>query len=135
VNSQCKYSSKNAFLSHQAARLFFPLAVLGFEPRALMLARQVLYHLNHNSSPFCLCYFSNGILCLCPGWPGWQSSYLHFLHCWDDRCDPPCPSFIGWDGLLWTFCLSWPWTMILPIRLPHSWDYRRGHCARLTKML
>jgi hypothetical protein len=25
-----------------------------------------------------------------------------------------CPGNFG-DGVLWTICLSWPWTMILPI--------------------
>jgi hypothetical protein len=26
----------------------------------------------------------------------------------------PCPA-IGWDGILQTLCLGWPWTMILPM--------------------
>jgi hypothetical protein len=34
---------------------------------------------------------------------------------WDDRCVPPCPTFIGWDGVSWTFYLGWPPTAILLI--------------------
>jgi hypothetical protein len=33
---------------------------------------------------------------------------------WDDRCVPPC-LVIGWDGVLWTFCLGWLQTKILLI--------------------
>jgi hypothetical protein len=46
---------------------------------------------------------------LCPGWPGPAApSYLCFLA-------PPRP-VIGWDGVLWTFCLSQTWTEVLWIR-------------------
>jgi hypothetical protein len=32
--------------------------------------KQVLYHLNHTSSPFCSGYFGDGVLwTICPGWP------------------------------------------------------------------
>jgi hypothetical protein len=42
-------------------------------------------------------------------------SYLCFLHSCDDRHVPPCPAFIAWDEPSQTFCLGWPWTVILPI--------------------
>jgi hypothetical protein len=46
---------------------FFFLERLEFELRTLHL--QVLYHLNHTSSPFCSAYFGDGILkTICPGW-------------------------------------------------------------------
>jgi hypothetical protein len=37
-------------------------AVLGFELRAFVLARQTLYHLTHISNPFCSGYFRDKIL-------------------------------------------------------------------------
>jgi hypothetical protein len=36
---------------------------------------------------------------------------VHLLCSWDDTM----PKFIGWDVVLRTFCLSWPWTLILLI--------------------
>jgi hypothetical protein len=33
---------------------------------------------------------------------------------WDKRHIPLCPAN-GWDGVLWTFCLGWPQTLILLI--------------------
>jgi hypothetical protein len=39
--------------------------------------------------------------------------------CWDDRLVLLCTA-IGWDGVLWTICLSWPWITILPV----SWVTR-----------
>jgi hypothetical protein len=44
---------------------------IGFWTQGLMLARQVLYHLNNYVSPFnCVCWaFLKDSLILCPGWP------------------------------------------------------------------
>jgi hypothetical protein len=51
------------FVHYSVSFLFF-LAVPAFELRALSLGRQMLYYLNHSSSPFCLRYFSGRILSL-----------------------------------------------------------------------
>jgi hypothetical protein len=51
---------------------------------------------------FCFSYFSNRVFHLCVGLPP-----TSFLCGWDDRCAPPCPAFICWDGVLWTFWSSW----------------------------
>jgi hypothetical protein len=49
------------------------LMVPGFELRPLcLLGRLALPH------PFCFSYLWGKELCLCPGQPGAQSSYLHF---------------------------------------------------------
>jgi hypothetical protein len=41
-----------------------------------VLAKQVLYHLSHTSSPFCFGYFGDGVLwAICPGWP-WTKTFL-----------------------------------------------------------
>jgi hypothetical protein len=40
--------------------LFVCLLRLGFSPQGFMLAKQVLYHLSHISSPFCYGYFGDG---------------------------------------------------------------------------
>jgi hypothetical protein len=75
--------------------------------KSFVLARQVLYHLSHASSPFCYgsfgprVFFSQvdldhdlPILCF------YASS-----HCWDGRCTPPCLTFFHWDEVLQTFLL------------------------------
>jgi hypothetical protein len=51
--------------------LFFFFCSIGFELRTqgLILARQALYHLSHASSPFCVSYFSDMVLCFCLGLP------------------------------------------------------------------
>jgi hypothetical protein len=42
-------------------------------------------------------------------------SCLHLLHIWDDRCTPLVQLLLtSWDRILWTFCLGWPQTLILP---------------------
>jgi hypothetical protein len=46
---------------------FFFLGVLKFAFRALVLVRWALYCLSHDSSLFCFSYFSDWVLCFCPG--------------------------------------------------------------------
>jgi hypothetical protein len=42
-----------------------------FSTQGFMLAKQVLYHLSHTSSPFWSGYFRDGVsLTIFPGWPG-----------------------------------------------------------------
>jgi fumarate reductase subunit D len=70
------------------------LVLLGFDLRALNLLSS---HSATWATPSALFTFVVliGPHCLCRGWPGLQSSYLHFLSRWDDRCVPSCPAFIG----------------------------------------
>jgi hypothetical protein len=77
-----------------------------------MLARQTVYHLSHTPT-----LFTSGIF---------PSIVLHFF-VWQLDCDPPIyPSgvagitdmhnhaqFIDWNRVLLTFCLGWPWTVVL----------------------
>jgi hypothetical protein len=72
-----------------------------------------IYHLRHTSSLLALVILEI------------QSCVLHrqawstilfcaFHHCWDDSWAHLCPA-VGLDGILWTICLSWPETLILPV--------------------
>jgi hypothetical protein len=66
---------------------FFSFCSTGFWTWGLVLARQVLYHLTHTFSPFCLFYFSDRVLCFLPrAGLGLQSSYLCFPSSWGFRC-------------------------------------------------
>jgi hypothetical protein len=56
---------------------------------------------------------------LCPGQSGLQSSYLFFLHNWNDRYGSPRLRFIGWDGNLMNFFAQsvpylWSFLSLLP---------------------
>jgi hypothetical protein len=75
------------------------------------LARQVLYHLNHASSPFCLKYFSNKVSNLCPGRPGLPAAYSCFPSSQNDRCTT-IPSFyrLRWDFFFFLLHPGWPGT-------------------------
>jgi hypothetical protein len=70
--------------------------------RVLALARQVLYHLTHTPSHFCVDYFGDRVL-LCA-----SDSLCHsppicaFPHSWIGRHKPSCLA-IGWDGGLLNF--------------------------------
>jgi hypothetical protein len=70
------------------------------------------------------CSWGDRCMSLCPtsfGWDGVSLTLLpclvwscdpcavSLLHSWDDKCANPCPA-IGWDGVLWTPYLDWPWT-------------------------
>jgi hypothetical protein len=46
----------------------------------------------------CVGYFGDRVSLLCPDQSGLQSSYVCFPCRWDNRCAPPCPAFIGWNG-------------------------------------
>jgi hypothetical protein len=65
------------------------------------LARQVLYHLSHASSPFCFSYFLDRVSCFLPAasFKPWYS-YPSFPHSWNYRCEPPCPAYL----LRWRSC-------------------------------
>jgi hypothetical protein len=60
----------------------------------------VLYYLSQ--APFVLV-----ILRIFQGWPGPWSSYLHFLHGWDDRYHH--------SAIDWSFCWGWDATVILQL--------------------
>jgi hypothetical protein len=48
---------------------FFGVLV-GLGAQGFILAKQVLYHLSHTSSPFCSGYFEDGVSgTICLGWP------------------------------------------------------------------
>jgi hypothetical protein len=87
---------------------------IGVWTRGLMLATQVLHHLNHSPALFCFSHFSGRI--------------LHFCSELASNCAPPTydlPATTGmhnhswlidWDRGLNNFvCPGWPQTMILPI--------------------
>jgi hypothetical protein len=76
----------------------------------------MLYHLSHSASPFCFRYFTGRVSCFCLGWPGTQSSYIHFLHSWDDKCTLPHPAFSVKTGLE-NFLPRLPGTPILLISI------------------
>jgi hypothetical protein len=85
------------------------------EHQRLALVRQVLYHSNHAPSPFCFRYFLTRVLCLHPGWPESQSSYLCFPCSWDHRNTPLCPAFFVWDGSPMNSLPRLSWTRNSPI--------------------
>jgi hypothetical protein len=64
-------------------------------------------------SAFFALFILDRVSSLCLGLPGLWSSYLCFLSSWDDQCEPPQPAFIGWHGVLRSFCPGWSWTTIL----------------------
>jgi hypothetical protein len=66
----------------------------------LMLARHALYHLSHSVSPFML-YFSDRLLCFCPGLPTYASQSS-----WAYRCEPLCPAL--------------PFSVLPSLNIPHS---------------
>jgi hypothetical protein len=83
----------------------------------LAIARQVLYHLNYTTHPVLLSLFFKSGLTLYLGQPGSWASYLCFLCsllCRDDGHNHRT-WLMDWDGVLWNFCLAWPWTVILLI--------------------
>jgi hypothetical protein len=61
----------------------------------------------------CFRYFSNRVL-LHSGASMECNAIWVSLCSWDDRQIPPQPA-IEWGGVLWAFCSSWPWIMILQI--------------------
>jgi hypothetical protein len=93
----------------------------------LGLARQVLYHLSHSASPFCVGYFWGRVSLYT--WAGLQyDSICASQHSWDDShfAQP-----FSWDVVMQTFCPEWPWTAILLIST--SWVARStglNHCAQ-----
>jgi hypothetical protein len=54
------------------------------------------------------------VLLFCLGWPGLWSSYLYFCIAGMTGVHYNTQLFIGWNGVLLTLCLDWPWTAILP---------------------
>jgi hypothetical protein len=83
-------------LSRNMDCVSFFLAVVGFELRTLLLLGRCSYHLSYVPlpSPFRFVFFF-WVSRLCVSQPGPRSSYLHFLHSWDDRHMPPHPAFIS----------------------------------------
>jgi hypothetical protein len=64
---------------------------------------------------FCFSYFSGKVLQFLPEASLRPlSSYLCLLHSWDHRLVLHA-WLINWDVVSWTFCLSWPQTIILQI--------------------
>jgi hypothetical protein len=95
--------------------------LLGVWIQGFVLARQVLYHLSHISSPFCnrvsfvclLVFFSWGGLNFDPPINASCSN-------WADRCTLTHPAIV-WDGVLWTFLPRLAWNHDLPnLCLLHS---------------
>jgi hypothetical protein len=92
-------------------QFFFLFLVLGFEHRPLnLLGRYTTTWTIHCS--FC---FSDRILNLYLGQPGFWLSYLCLPCSWDDRHTLPCSDFIVWDWVCLTFCLGW-------LELQSSWS-------------
>jgi hypothetical protein len=116
---------------------FFLSLVVAPKAQSLVLARQVLYHLNCTVSPFCFTYFTNRVPHLFLSQPGPRSSYLCFLPSWADVPVLPCPAIgwygvsLGWYGVSWTFFPRLPFfSLVLPIA--SFWAARiigKSHCT------
>jgi hypothetical protein len=89
--------------------LFWRGPVLGLEPRASFLLDRLYTTWDTLSALYALGIF----------WTGTQvyartnldsnaPSYLRSLQSRDDRYETLHPAFIGWDGVLLTFCPGWP---------------------------
>jgi hypothetical protein len=114
---------------------FFSGGSRGWTP-GFALAKQVLYHLSHSASPFCIGFFFFFFFCI--GYFEIESSLMPgfvldcdppicaFPHRSDDRHMPPCLA-IGWDMIFQTFYLVWPETAVLWIsasKVTRIIDYR-----------
>jgi hypothetical protein len=90
----------------------------GLWTQGLTLARQAIYHWSHSLPPSALVIFFGWGIGSCTVLPGaglgWQSSYLCFL-CVGTSGLHHLTWLVCWDGVPLTFCLDWPWTMILLI--------------------
>jgi hypothetical protein len=74
------------------------------------------------SIPFCFTYFCNSdrVLSFCPSCHRSWVSYLCFPCSWDV---PSWLVLLVEVGVFLTFCLGWPWTVVLPnLCLLCSWD-------------
>jgi hypothetical protein len=113
------YSLTNSFLP---SSLSVPSSLLPFLPpsgtsgwtRGLMLAKQLLYHLSHSPSPVCIANFWDRILLF--AWLAWTANCLFVLlsapgMTGTHHCAQPLVEM----GVLLTFCLGWPQTLILLI--------------------
>jgi hypothetical protein len=67
---------KNKQKTNKVSLVFSLVAVLGFELRASYLLGTTWA----TPRSFCFSWFLNRVSHLCLGWPGLQSSYLHFPH-------------------------------------------------------
>jgi hypothetical protein len=94
------------------------LAVYGVWTQDLVLARQMLHHLNHIPSPFLVVIFQVWSSVCAWGQP--QTAVLlpmasHIFHIADITDMHHHSWLIGWDGISLTFCPGCPQTSILPI--------------------
>jgi hypothetical protein len=67
-----------------------------------MLAEQALYHMGHNSSHFAFSWFSDRVLCFCPGWSQMSILSFTFPSSWDNR---PVP-YLAFAGVLQDYFLA-----------------------------
>jgi hypothetical protein len=60
-------------------------------------------------------YFSSRVLCLCPGWPVLQSSFIHASPWFETTgaCHHPNSYWLRWDRT--NFCPGRSWTSVLPV--------------------
>jgi hypothetical protein len=84
------------YLRNEISLLLVIMCVSVCFTQGLAGVRQVVYHLNHCTSPFSISYLWNRVS-LCPGWPSPQTSIYAFLNSRPERHMPLCPA-IGWDG-------------------------------------
>jgi hypothetical protein len=88
--------------------------------QGLILARQALCHLNHNSVLIALVIFQIDSYFFCLGQPGWQSSYLWLSYSLDDKYISPYLAYwLTWD--LNNFLPGWALNNLC---FPSSWHYR-----------
>jgi hypothetical protein len=86
---------------------------------SLGVSAKVLYHLSHNSYPFCFRLFSYGLLQFAQ-----DQSWLWLTAFWVARitlCKPPCSGWFCWDGVLQTFSLN---CHPPDLCLSSSWEYK-----------
>jgi hypothetical protein len=105
-NKEYSNNLEKIFKWTASVHTFFFFGSIGAWTQDPVPARQTLYHLSHTSS-FYIGYF-------------WSSVSLYAQFGLD--YDPPIYAspvagkiimcYIGWDGVLWNFCLDWLWTVI-----------------------
>jgi hypothetical protein len=95
--------------------------------QGLMLVKQSLHHLNHTPVFFCYLLFSERVSHFCPQLTAYCDSPSYSLQSsWDHRCILP---YLLVEMESATFCLSWPWTMILLVSI--FWVDGISHCNQL----
>jgi hypothetical protein len=95
--------------------MFFLGDILEFEFRASHLLSRYSYQLSHTPSPFALVTFQVRFQISCPRLAWDQTTVLLPTASHIAGVVGACLQLVCWDEDLLTFCLDWPWTVILPV--------------------